>query len=142
MNYRYGKNAKVYVISSPDVLEDAIRIRKGWLRKILFVQSSIYKIPVSTNNVPINWYGDSDNFQGFPKLGQMCKDNIVCAIRPVKKKHVRYDFQTENLQKLMNIDTEYYAPDNSVLTDIEVFYDDEAEFPSNVFFQQLKELQQ
>lgn len=139
MNYRYGKNAKVYVISSPDVLEDAIRIRKGWLRKILFVQSSIYKIPVSSNNVPINWYGDNNVFQGFPKLGQMCKDNIVCAIRPVKKKHVRYDFQTENLQKLMNIDTEYYAPDNSILTDIEVFYDDEAEFPSNVFFQQLKE---
>lgn len=139
MNYRYGKNAKVYMITSPNVLEDAIYIRAGWLRKILFVQAGNYQIPVSTNNVPINWYGDDNEFQGWPKLGQMAKDNILCATRPVKKNHVRYDFQTKNLQDLMNIDTEYYVPDNSVLTDIEVYFNGDEEFPDNVFFRQLKE---
>ena len=139
MNYRYGKNAKVYMISSPNVLEDAIYIRLGWLRKILFIQYGSWQIPVSTNNVPINWYGDLDHFQAWPKIGQLAKDNILCATRPVKKDHVRYDFQTENLQDLMNIDTEYYVPDNAVLADIEVYYNGDEEFPDNIFFHQLKE---
>lgn len=140
MNYRYGKNAKVYMVTSPDVLEDAVYIRLGWLRKIMFIQYGSWQIPVSPNNVPINWYGDDDHFQGFPHIGQMAKDDILCATRPVKKDHVRYDFQTKNLQDLMNIDTEYYVPDNSVLCDMEVYYNGEDEFPDNVFFHQLKEV--
>lgn len=139
MNYRYGKNAKVYMVTSPNVLEDAIHIRLGWLKTILFIQSGSWQIPVSSNNVPINWYGDEDHFQAWPKIGQMAKDNILCATRPVKKDHIRYDFQTENLQQLMNIDTEYYVPDNSILTDIEVYYNGDDEFPDNAFFHQLKE---
>lgn len=139
MNYRYGKNAKVYNISSPNVLEDAIWIREGWLRQIMFIQSGSYQIPVSPNMVPINWYGTEEEFQGFPKIGQMAKDNILCAIRPVKKDHVRYDFQTKNLMDLMTIDTEYYVPDNAILADVEVFYNGDEEFPDNAFFRQLKE---
>lgn len=139
MNYRYGKNAKVCMLSTPYVLEDAIWIRRGWLRKIMFIQSGSYQVTVSPNNVPINWYGTNDEFQGWPKLGQEAKDNILCATRPVKKNHVRYDFQTDNLRELMNIDTEYYVPDNSILADVEVYYNGEEDFPDNAFFHQLKE---
>lgn len=139
MNYCYGKNAKVYMQSSPTVLEDAIDIRIGWLRNIMFVQSGIWQIPVSPNNVLINWYGDDDNIRVLPDIGQCAKDGILCATRPVKKENVRYDFQTDNLRKLLNIDTEYYVPENSVLCDVEVFYNGKEDFPDNAFFHQLKE---
>lgn len=139
MNYRYGKNAKVYMITSPDVLEDAIYVRRGWLKEIMFVQAASWRIPVSSNNVLINWYGDDDHFQPLPKLGECAKDNILCATRPVKKANVRYDFQTENLKQLLNIDAEYYVPDNCVLSDVEVYYNGNEEFPDNAFFHQIKE---
>ena len=138
MNYRYGKNARVMYSTSTDTIEDAIVIRKGWADTVKSVEIDKIQVPINDNDVLLNLYGTDDNYQPFPEIGQPVKDSLICATRRINKAHLLYDFQKEHMKEIMDTDTDYYTSKESFVYDINVYYNGDAEFPSNLFNRQLK----
>lgn len=138
MNYRYGKNARVFYSTSTDTIEDAIVIRRGWAETVKSVEIDNVQVPINDNDVLLNLYGDDYNYKPFPEIGENVKDSLVCATRRINKSHLLYDFQKEHMRELMDTDTDYYTSKESVIYDINVYYNGDDEFPSNLFNQQLK----
>ena len=138
MNYRYGKNANVYYSTSTDTLEDAIVIRKGWAKNVQSVEVDTIQVPINDNDILLNLYGDESIYKAFPDIGQMVSNSLVCATRRINRANILYDFQKCNMQEVMDIDTDYFTSKNSIIYDINVYYNGDEEFPSNLFHQQLK----
>ncbi len=138
MNYRYGKNARIFYSTSTDTIEDAVVIRKGWADTVKSVEIDNIQVPVNDNDVLLNIYGDDSTYKAFPDIGETVKDSLICATRRINKAHLLYDFQKEHMRELMDTDIDYYASKKSVVYDINVYYNGDDEFPSNLFNKQLK----
>ena len=139
MNYRYGKNAKVYYSTSTDTIEDAIKIRKGWADSVESVEIDVVSASVNQNHVPLNMYGDSENYKVCPDFGEPIKDSLVFALRTINYDHVLSDFQNDALRRICNTDTDYYISDSKVsyVYDIDIYYNNPEPFPDTAFFKQL-----
>lgn len=142
MNYRYGKNARVYHSTSTDTIEDALIIRKGWADSVTSVEIDKVSVPINDNDILLNLYGDDDNYVPFPRIGQKVKNSLICATRRINRNHLLYDFQKSHMQELMDTDTDYYVSKNSVVYDINVYYNGDAEFPDNLFYKELRKYYQ
>lgn len=140
MNYRYGKNAKVYYSTSTNTLEDAVQIRQGWAESVKSVEVDTITASVNTNHIPLNIYGDDDNYKVCPDFGEPIKGSMVFALRMINKEHILIDFQNSELRKVRNTDTDYYVSEasSSYVYDINIYYNNSDPFPDNVFFRQLK----
>jgi hypothetical protein len=138
MNYRYGKNARIYYSTSTDTIEEAIVKRKGRANNVLSVEVDTVSVPVNDNDVLLNIYGDDDNYIPFPHVGNMVKNSLICATRRINRNHLLYDFQKEHMRELTDTDTDYYVSKNSIISDVNVYYNGDEEFPDNLFYRQLK----
>jgi len=140
MNYRYGKNAKVYYSTSTDTLEDAVKIRKGWADGVKSVEIDTVTIPINMNHIPLNLYGDENAYQICPNFGENIKDSVLMALRPINKDHIVTDFQNDNLRRIYSTDFDYYIgeADYSFIYDVNIYYNNPDPFPETTFFKQLK----
>jgi hypothetical protein len=138
MNYRYGKNAKVYYSTSTPTLEDAVLIRQGWADGVKSVEVDEIQVPINDNHVLLNLYGDDENYKICPDLGEHVKNSVICATRVINKNHLFVDMQPKNLREIYNTDTDYYANDDPIVYDINIYYNNPNPFPDNVFYHQLK----
>ena len=138
MNYRYGKNANVYFSTSTDTLEDAIRVRRSWAESVKTVEVDMVQVTVNDNDVMLNLYGDEDHYKTFPDIGEHVKNSVLCATRRINKNHLLYDFQAQNMQVVYSTDADYYVSKDAEVYDIDVYYNGDEEFPTTLFYQQLK----
>ncbi len=138
MNYCFGKNARVAYSISTDTLEDAIPIRKGWADGVKSTEVDFVDVSLNNNDILLNLCGTDDEYKAFPNIGEKVSHSRLCATRRVNKNHILYDFQTSNMRETYDTDTEYFVSKDSVVYDIEVFYNGEEEFPDNLFHRQLK----
>lgn len=138
MNYRYGKNARVFYSTSTDTIEDAIVVRKGWADGVKSVEVDNIQVPINDNDVLLNLYGDDQTYLAFPEVGEEVRDSLICATRRINRAHILYDFQQANMRELMDVDTDYYTSKHSVVYDINVYYNGDDEFPDNKFYTQLR----
>lgn len=138
MNYRYGKNARVYYSTSTDTIEDAIVIRRGWAENVKSVEVDQIQVPINDNDILLNLYGDDSTYKPFPDIGESVHNSLICATRRINKNHLLYDFQPQHLREIIDTDTDYYTSKNSVIYDINIYYNGDEEFPSNIFNSQLR----
>lgn len=140
MNYRYGKNAKVYYTTSTSTIEDAIRIRKGWADSVESVEVDCVETNLNTNHVPLNIYGDNKHYKVLPEFGEPIKNSMVFAYRTINNDHLLSDFQNSNLRKVFATDSDFYISEakESYIYDIDIYYNGDEPFPDNVFYHQLK----
>lgn len=139
MNYRYGKNARVYYSTSTDTLEDAIVVRKGWADGVKSVEVDCVQVSVNTNEVLLNLYGDDHEYKTFPNIGERVDSSLLCAVRQINHEHLLYDFQKKNMQGTNDTDAEYFVSKHAEVYDIDVFYNGDDEFPNNIFYRQLRQ---
>ena len=139
MNYRYGINARVYYATCTDTIEDALVIRKGWADTVKTVEIDKIYIPINDNDVLLNTQGTDDQYKGFPNIGEEVNDSLVCATRRINKNHLLYDFQKNHTRELLDTDDDYYTSKHAVITDCQVYYNGEDEFPNNLFYHQMKQ---
>ena len=140
MNYRYGKNAKVYYSTSTDTLEDAVKIRQGWAESVQTVEVDSISASVNTNHVPLNIYGNDKEYKVCPDFGEPIKNSMIFALRMINNDHILTDFQNDNLRKVTSTDTDFYISEanESYIYDINIYYNNPEPFPDNSFFRQLK----
>lgn len=138
MNYRYGKNAKVYYSTSNDTLEDAVVIRKGWADSVISSEIDEVVVPINDNDVPLNLYGTDDRYQAFPNIGERVINSTLCATRRINKNHLLYDFQPQYMKEVNSTDTDFFVTHNSEVYDIDIYYNKPDQFPDSIFYKQLK----
>lgn len=143
MNYRYGKNAKVCYSTSTNTIEDAVQIRQGWADGVKSIEvDTVGPFGMNINHIPLNLYGDDNEYKVFPDFGEPIKDSVVFAFRPVNKNHILQDFKNSELRKVRpTTDTDFYVSDSDIsyIYDINIYYNNPEPFPDNIFFHQLKE---
>lgn len=139
MNYRYGKNAKVYYTTSNDTIEDAILIRRSWANNVISSEVDIVQVAINDNDVLLNLYGDEEKYKTFPDIGEFVNNSTLCATRRINKNHLLFDFQSHNMKEVYSTDTDYFVPKDSQVIDINIFYNNDDDFPDNVFHSQLKD---
>ncbi len=138
MNYRYGKNAKVYYSTSNDTLEDAVVIRKGWANQVISSEVDEVVVPINDNDIPLNLYGNDDKYQAFPNVGERVINSTLCATRRINKNHLLYDFQPQYMKEINSTDTDFFVTHDSEIYDIDIYYNKSEPFPDNIFYHQLK----
>ena len=141
MNYRYGKNAKVYYSTSTNTLEDAVQIRKGWADSVETVEVDSVSASVNMNHIPLNLYGDNDSYKVCPDFGEPIKDSCLFAVRPLNNDHMLSEMQNDALRQVNpSTDIDYYISEakSACIYDINIYYNGVDPFPDNVFFRQLK----
>lgn len=138
MNYRYGKNARVYYSTSTDTIEDAINIRRGWAEGVNSVEVDKLQIPINDNDIMLNLYGDDNIYKPFPDIGEEVRDSLICATRRINKNHLLYDFQPAHLREVVDTDSDYYTSKHSYVYDVNVYYNGDEELTDSIFNTQLK----
>lgn len=140
MNYRVGKNALVMFSSDTSTYEDGVKIRRGFLRELSFYEVDSTIVPINNNDVLLFMHGDKEHgYKAFPDVGELITDNdTLCATRRINNMYSTYDFLEKNLTKVFTTDNEYHIKLNSIIYDINVYYNADAPFPETDFYTQLK----
>lgn len=140
MNYRLGKNALVMFSSDTATYEDGVKIRRGFLNELSFYEVDSTIVSINDNDVLLFMHGDKEHgYKTFPDVGEIITDNdTLCATRRINNMNAMYDFLERNLTQVFTTDNEYHIKLNSVIYDINVYYNSDAPFPDNDFFKQLK----
>lgn len=90
--YRYGVMANVAMMTHPATSEDGILINEDVLHKFAFRTYETRVVEYGTNSVPLNIYGDDENFKAYPDIGEYIHgDGLLMVLRtfdPKNKKHV------------------------------------------------------
>ena len=81
-DYRYGVNANVLLGSFPEVRQDGVVIRRGFAEKTKFKGYGEMVISFGEDEVPLNLYGDDENYKIHPDVGELIRpDGVLFASR-------------------------------------------------------------
>lgn len=140
MNYRVGKNALVMFTSDTATYEDGVKIRRGFLEEMKFYEVDSTTVPINNNDVLLFMHGDKEHgYKAFPDVGELITDNdTLCATRRINNMYSTFDFLEKNLTKVFTTDNEYHVKPNSIIYDIDVYYNADTPFPETDFYTQLK----
>ena len=138
MNYCLGKNANVMFVTDPITLEDSIGINEAFAKEVQFVEPDTATVPINANDILVNYFGDIDNYQGFPNVGETVKNSFICALRRVNYNHLLYDFRSDNICKIKLEDKSYRASPGAMIYDIEVYCNSIDKMPDNIYYEQIR----
>lgn len=96
MNYRYGRNFTVAYTFDPTEYEDAATISESAMNACQSLSSSWKKIGWNDNDIPLNIYGNDEEYRPLPWIGEDVS-GIVASVRPMINEQVLHDFKRENL---------------------------------------------
>jgi hypothetical protein len=137
MNYRMGFSARVAYNTSISTLEDGIIIRESFANSKLTNEVSSFVVSINDNEVPllIHHYDGTDH--AIPKIGQVIEGTNLMAIKRINKRKIAFDFTNDSVTKPDKNCSIYTAGKNSVIYDIDIYYNDKNEFPDNSFYREL-----
>lgn len=137
MNYRMGFSARVAYNTSISTLEDGIIIRESFANSKLTNEVSSFVVSINDNEVPllIHHYDGTDH--AIPKIGQVIEGTNLMAIKRINKRKITFDFTNDSVTKPDKNCSMYTAGKNSVIYDIDIYYNDKNEFPDNSFYKEL-----
>ncbi|MCM1230204.1 MAG: hypothetical protein NC489_08725 [Ruminococcus flavefaciens] len=118
MNYQYGKNINVLYLVSPYVYEDGILAMNGVDEMFNTFRSHTKRIKLGDNEVLVNLYGGSGEYQGLPKVGEKTKNGIVCAVRRTDSASAPRALKSDKLRAIERSDRPCYGSGRVV--DIEI----------------------
>lgn len=135
MLYRYGANFNVAYTFDPGVYEDA-----GWIservQEICKTTTSVKKVwRWSHNAIPINVYGDDDEYRPLPWIGEEV-NGIIASSRLQINEQILYDLKHDNLNIVKDTDKSIFYNGNGVVVDYEIYCND-TEIKRNRFNAQL-----
>ena len=93
------------------------------------VEQTIFSI--NSNDILINLYGDEYYYKSFPRVGDIIDNRVLAAIRRIQHDRILFDFQSERLREIDNLDDTVIYTSGGEIVDIDVF--------SNIPLSKLKE---
>lgn len=84
-SWAYGVNANMLMCTHPDLAEDGVIISESLSKKMRYHVFEKKTIEFGSDFIPLNLYGDENNYKPFPEIGEMVsQDSIIMALRPFK----------------------------------------------------------
>ena len=135
-NYRYGVNAKVAFLLSPEVKDDAIIVSKSFAEKNTFTLITKTEAIINKNDILINLFGDLNHYKCLMNVGETIPDDsILMAIRKMDKKNISADFTDNALSHLYYTDNKFNG--SGTVVDIDIKVNDVEELQSDAHRDQL-----
>jgi len=137
IDYGYGKLLNVALMTIDEVGEDGYVISESAAKKLGFKLFQTRKINVGEERIPLNIYGDDENYKPFPELGEKTSDDsILTAVRIINDEQNEFGYDKKynpNIPVLMTkkalqrpdtmFDNVYYLEQpNGTVVDIKVYY--------------------
>jgi len=116
-----GKNANVVMLNIPEVTEDGVVVSEKFAKELSYKIFETRVIEFGSNTFPLNIYGDVDNYQPFPDIGEYIgEDSVVMVTRDYSQDLSAALTSIHDVQEFDPLfDTAYYvkAPGELVSTD-------------------------
>lgn len=109
--YATGVEPMVCFLDVPGTAEDAVIVRRGYLPQLAFTVYEEIDIGFGGSDVPLNLFGDENNYKIFPDIGERVpKSGLLMAVRPVMERLGVATLGKHDLSKLDRIfDTKRYS---------------------------------
>lgn len=126
--YGFGTEAQVAFMSIPQVIEDGVVVRRGFLDKLKTRGFESRTVSWGKKLYPLNLYGDEDNYKPFPDIGDRVReDGLVMALRPYDEANIHLGVSDMTRTALMEPDTYYdklvHGRPGARVTDVVVYHD-------------------
>lgn len=109
-NVGIGVNGRLIHAVHPAVQDDAILISESFAKRMVTNNINSITIPLDENMILLNKYGDENNYQGLPNIGDIIEDHIICAVRPIRENRIFSDLRDISLSQINEqLDQIYYG---------------------------------
>ena len=128
--YGYGVNARVIWLIDNWTIEDAIKIRRGFLKELTTFEEETVKVYFNKREEFRDIYGDDEHYRGFPDIGEKLKKNILCATFKRINSQLLYDMKASNLREISSLDDHiFYAKSehDARVWDVDIFCNEDME---------------
>lgn len=124
-DWTYGIEANVAYMSIPQIIEDGFVVSESFCKKMTTTSLGNRMISWGRNRIPLNLYGDKDNYRPFPEIGmQIRPDGLVFATRELDPMLGVVDLSPEKLMTPSTVfDDCCYGPPGAEVYDIRVLQD-------------------
>ena len=135
-NYMSGRNLRVAYIADARTTEDAIEISKSASLALSRPEIKQVNILINDNDIPLNLYGDDNEYKILPDIGEDIKKGIVCGIRTEKNDEIFFTQSAERLKSTLINDTTFKT--KGKIIDINIYCNkDISETPNGIYEGQL-----
>lgn len=114
-----GCNMLTMYAACEETMEDAIIISESASKKLASPLVKKVSIIINDNDIPLNLYGDHNNYKSFPNIGEETVNSILCGLRREKKEECLFSQSYSRLREL-SISDERYTVSGRVV-DINVY---------------------
>ena len=120
--YNYGLNLNVAFMSHPSVSEDGFVVSQSFLQRSKFTSIIKRVINITKDTLPVNLYGDKENFKFIPNIGDNIReDGLLCALRERNDWFSISDLNDINVSEVdITFDNLIYVNPNSKVIDIKI----------------------
>lgn len=118
-NFTSGVNLRVAYMSDSNSTEDAIEMSRTAARKLARIETKTVSITINDNSIPLNLYGNNEEYKVMPDIGERVQNGILCGIRTENRDECFYTQANERLSRLM-INDDPIIPKNGTVVDIDV----------------------
>ena len=135
-NYMAGRNLRVAYIADARTTEDAIEISKSASLALSRPEIKQVNILINDNDIPLNLYGDDNEYKILPDIGEEIKKGIVCGVRTEKNDEIFFTQSAERLKSTLINDTTFKTKGRII--DINIYCNkDISETPNGIYEGQL-----
>lgn len=130
-----GINLNSIYLSNEYTKEDSFIISELASHKLAAPIIKTPRVVLNTNDIPLNLYGNDDNYKTIPEIGEMVENQVLIGYRREAKDEAFFSQSIKNLQRLMISDKKHTM--EGQLVDINIYCNNPAIFDS-IYYQQLK----
>lgn len=131
-----GKNLLTIYSSCEETMEDAIIISESASKKLTSPLVKKINIIINDNDIPLNLYGDIENYKIFPNIGEDIVNSILCGFRREKKEECLFSQSYARLRELTISDQRYTVAGKVV--DVNIYANTPENLYNSMYNQQLK----
>lgn len=108
-NRQDGVNLVTTYMSCEYTKEDGIIISESARKKLAAPLIKKVQITINDNDIPLNIYGDMNNYKSFPDINEEVQNGILCALRREKKEESLFTQSIERLRYILMSDESFSA---------------------------------
>lgn len=133
--YMFGRECNVAFMTHPAVAEDGILMSEEILEKFKYTTTEIRTAEFGSRRFPINIYGDDENYQAFPEIGQYVReDGLLMCMRSYEDNLSPAEMSKKGVSaRLVDhiFDDRVYVPaGRGKIVDIRILHDPSSVMPS------------
>lgn len=135
-NRQDGRNLLSMFCACEESMEDAIIISESASKALASPLIKKVTVQINDNEIPLNLYGNDQNYKIFPDIGEETEHNILCGMRIERKEESLYSLSYPRLRELMISDEKYSV--SGKVVDIDVYCNAPDKFIDNPYYGQIE----